>query len=119
MMNSYLNNYISANAYAMRVILLNETFKSKLNKQIQQLEFEINELRKQQNHVEDNYENILKLYSTFQLTNESRFQTMIPFELQQLRTANKNLKQDLENLLQKKLDFNILEQINKKIMSKQ
>ncbi len=117
MINDYLNNYISANAYAMRTLLVNEQIKMKLNNQIDSLQYDIEQLRKQLINAEDYFENILKLYSRFQSSNEYRYQSIniiIPVELQQLRTTNKLLKQDLENVLLKKLSLHITEKINKK-----
>jgi len=98
-MNTYLNNYLSANAYAMRTCLINEQIKMKLNNQIDYLQNNIEQLKKQLINAEDYFENIFKLYSKFQLIN-----TSIPFELQQLRTTNQLLKQELENVLLKKLN---------------
>jgi hypothetical protein len=117
MINDYLNNYISANAYAMRTLLINEQIKMKINNQIDYLQYDIEQLKKQLINAEDYFENILKLYSRFQSSNEYRYQSIniiIPVELQQLRTTNKLLKQDLENVLLKKLSLQITEKINKK-----
>jgi hypothetical protein len=100
-MNNYLNNYLSANAYAMRTLLVNEQIKIKLNNQINHLQYDIEQLKKQLINAEDHYENIFKLYSRFQTIN-----IIIPFELQQLRTTNKLLKQELENVLGKKINKN-------------
>jgi len=102
-MKTYLNNYLSANAYAMRTFLINEQIKMKLNNQINDLQDDIEQLKKQLINAEDYFDNILK----FQSSN-------IPFELQQLRTNNKLLKQELENILLKKLNFHKSETINKK-----
>ncbi|CAF1044021.1 unnamed protein product [Rotaria sp. Silwood1] len=117
MMNDYLNNYLSANAYAMRTFLLNEEIKIKLNNQIDHLQYDIEQIKKELINAEDHFENILKLYSKFKSTNEYRYESInitIPFELQQLRTTNKLLKQELENVLCKKLNINPSERINKK-----
>jgi hypothetical protein len=100
MMKNYLNNYLSANAYAMRTFLINKQIKMKLNNQISYLQNDIEQLKKQLINTEDYFKNILK----FQLSNEYRYES-IPLELQQLRTNNKLLKQELENILLKKLNF--------------
>jgi len=100
-MNNYLNNYLSANAYAMRTLLVNEQIKIKLNNQINHLQYDIEQLKKQLINADDHYENKFKLYSRFQTIN-----IIIPFELQQLRTTNKLLKQELENVLGKKINKN-------------
>ncbi len=116
MMKDYLNNYLSANAYAMRTFLLNEQIKIKLNNQIDHLQYDIEQLKKQLINSEDHFENILKLYSRFKSSNEYRYQSInivIPLELQQLRTTNKLLKQDLENVLLKKLNFRLPKKITK------
>ncbi len=116
MMKDYLNNYLSANAYAMRTFLLNEQIKIKLNNQIDHLQYDIEQLKKQLINSEDHFENILKLYSRFKSSNEYRYQSInivIPLELQQLRTTNKLLKQDLENVLLKKLNFRVPKKITK------
>jgi len=116
MMNDYLNNYLSANAYAMRTLLLNEQIKIQLNNQIDHLQYDIEQLKKQLINSEDHFENILKLYSKFKSSNEYRYQTInivIPLELQQLRTTNKLLKQELENVLLKKLNFRVPKKITK------
>jgi hypothetical protein len=115
-MKDYLNNYLSANAYAMRTFLLNEQIKIKLNNQIDHLQYDIEQLKKQLINSEDHFENILKLYSRFKSSNEYRYQSInivIPLELQQLRTTNKLLKQDLENVLLKKLNFRVPKKITK------
>jgi hypothetical protein len=115
-MKDYLNNYLSANAYAMRTFLLNEQIKIKLNNQIDHLQYDIEQLKKQLINSEDHFENILKLYSRFKSSNEYRYQSInivIPLELQQLRTTNKLLKQDLENVLLKKLNFRLPKKITK------
>ncbi len=106
-MHNYLNNYLSANAYAMRTLLVNEEIKIKLNNQIDHLQSDIEQLKKELFNVEDHYENILKLYSRFQ-----SIDSIIPFELQQLRTTNKVLKQELENVLVKKIKFESLGKTN-------
>lgn len=108
-MNDYLNNYISANAYAMRTFLINEQMKIKLNEQIQHFQVDIEQLKNQLMNAEDHYENLMKIYSRYQTSN-----SVIPLELQQLRTINQSLKQDLENVLMKKLSFHLSEQLNKK-----
>ena len=108
LMNDYLNNYISANAYAMRTVLVNEQRKMKSNEQIEHLQIEIEQLRNQLINAEDHYENLMKFYSRVQTPNSA-----IPFELQQLRTINQSLKQDLENLLVKKLSLHLSEQLKK------
>ena len=116
-MKDYLNNYISANAYAMRTVILNEQIKLKLNNLTDHLQYDIEQLRKQLINAEDYFENILKLYSKFKSKNEYRYHsidTIVPHELQQLRTTNKLLKQDLENVLLKKLGGSIPEIISKK-----
>jgi len=116
MMNDYLNNYLSANAYAMRTLLLNEQIKIQLNNQIDHLQYDIEQLKKQLINSEDHFENILKLYSRFKSSNEYRYQSInivIPLELQQLRTTNKLLKQELENVLLKKLNFRVPKKITK------
>jgi dynein light intermediate chain len=107
LMHNYLNNYLSANAYAMRTLLVNEEIKIKLNNQIDHLQSDIEQLKKELFNVEDHYENILKLYSRFQ-----SIDSIIPFELQQLRTTNKVLKQELENVLVKKIKFESLGKTN-------
>jgi len=115
-MNDYLNNYLSANAYAMRTFLLNEQIKIELNNQIDHLQYDIEQLKKQLINSEDHFENILKLYSRFKSSNEYRYQAInivIPLELQQLRTTNKLLKQELENVLLKKLNFRVPKKITK------
>jgi hypothetical protein len=117
MMKDYLNIYISANAYAMRTLIINEQIKMKLNNSIDHLEYDIEQLKKELINAEDYFENILKLYSRFKSVNEYRYQsinTTIPLELQQLRTTNKLLKQELENVLLKKLNLYVPERINKK-----
>jgi hypothetical protein len=117
MMKDYLNIYISANAYAMRTLIINEQIKMKLNNSIDHLEYDIEQLKKELINAEDYFENILKLYSRFKSVNEYRYQsinTTIPLELQQLRTTNKLLKQELENVLFKKLNLYVPERINKK-----
>ncbi len=106
-MHNYLNNYLSANAYAMRTLLVNEEIKIKLNNQIDHLQSDIEQLKKELFNLEDHYENILKLYSRFQ-----SIDSIIPFELQQLRTTNKFLKQELENVLVKKIKFESLGKTN-------
>ena len=108
LMNDYLNNYISANAYAMRTVLVNEQRKMKSNEQIEHLQIEIEQLRNQLINAEDHYENLMKFYSRVQTPNSA-----IPFELQQLRIINQSLKQDLENLLVKKLSLHLSEQLKK------
>ncbi|CAF1440195.1 unnamed protein product [Rotaria magnacalcarata] len=116
MMKDYLNSYLSANAYAMRTLLLSEKAKAKLNNQIDHLQYEIEEIKNQLINAEDRYENILKLDSTFKSSNEYRHPSInvtVPFELQQLRTTNRSLKQELENVLLKKLHMNPSERINK------
>ena len=116
-MNTYLNNYLSANAYAMRTLLLSEEIKTKLNNQSDHLQHDIELLKNQLINAEDYLENILKLYSRFKTSNESRYQTVntvIPLELQQLRVANKLLKQELENALLKKLNPYLPERIQEK-----
>ena len=108
MMKDYLNNYISANAYAMRTLILNEQMKLKLNNSIDHLQYDIEQLKKQLINAEDYFEHILKLSSKFHSTNEYRYHSIdiiVPYELQQLRTTNKLLKQELENILFKKLNF--------------
>ncbi|CAF4280412.1 unnamed protein product, partial [Rotaria sp. Silwood2] len=55
MMNDYLNNYLSANAYAMRTLLLNEEIKIKLNNQIDHLEYDIEQIKKQLINAEDHF----------------------------------------------------------------
>ncbi len=107
-MHDYLNNYLSANAYAMRTLLVNEQLKMKMNNQIDHLQSDIEQLKNQLFNAENNYENILKLYSNFQ-----SMDPIIPFELQQLRTTNKFLKQELENILVKKLNSSLSNSINK------
>jgi dynein light intermediate chain len=107
LMHNYLNNYLSANAYAMRTLLVNEEIKIKLNNQIDHLQSDIEQLKKELFNLEDHYENILKLYSRFQ-----SIDSIIPFELQQLRTTNKFLKQELENVLVKKIKFESLGKTN-------
>jgi dynein light intermediate chain len=117
MMNEYSNNYISSNAYAMRTLLLNEQIKVKLNNQIDHLQYDIEQLKRQLINAEDHFENVLKLYSNLKSSIEYRYQsinTIVPLELQQLRTTNKLLKQELENVLLKKLNFYVPERINQK-----
>ena len=46
MMNDYLNNYLSANAYAMRTLLINEQIKLELNNQIEHLQYDIEEIKR-------------------------------------------------------------------------
>jgi hypothetical protein len=90
--------------------------KIKLNNQIDHLQYDIEQLKKQLINSEDHFENILKLYSRFKSSNEYRYQSInivIPLELQQLRTTNKLLKQDLENVLLKKLNFRLPKKITK------
>ena len=108
LMHDYLNNYLSANAYAMRTLLVNEQLKMKMNNQIDHLQSDIEQLKNQLFNAENNYENILTLYSNFQ-----SIDSIIPFELQQLRTTNKFLKQELENVLVKKLNSSLSNGINK------
>lgn len=100
MLQTYLNNYLSANAYAMRTLLINKQFKMKLNNQIDYLQYEIEELKNQLINAENNFENISKIHSKYQTINAN-----IPFELEQLRINNKLLKQELENVLNKKLSL--------------
>ncbi|UJR26835.1 hypothetical protein I4U23_008148 [Adineta vaga] len=110
LMRNYLNNYLSANAYAMRTLLFKQQEKMKLNDDIVHLQYEIEQLRKQLISAEDQYENLLKSYSKMKSTNEYRYQTInntVPLELQQLRTTNKLLKHELENILLKKLNLPI------------
>lgn len=78
----------------MRTLLIDEEYKMKLINQINNLQYDINELKTQLIHLEDNYENIFKYQSV---------NINIPFELEQLRINHKLLKQDLENVLNKKL----------------
>jgi DNA-binding protein YbaB len=96
MLQTYLNNYLSANAYAMRTLLINKQLKMKLNNQIDYLQYEIEELKNQLINAENDFENISK-YQTININ--------IPFELEQLRVNNKLLKQELENVLNKKLSL--------------
>lgn len=107
-MKDYLKTYISANAYAMRTILLNEQVKVKLKDQIDHLQYEVDQIKRQLYNAKDHFESILKIYSKFQAKNEYKHESTnitIPFELQQLRTTNKLLKQELENVLLKKLNL--------------
>lgn len=116
LMKSYLNNYLSANAYAMRTLLLNQKEKMKFTDKIDRLQYEIEQLKKQLINAEDYHENILKLYSRMKSTNEYRYQTrnaIIPLELQQLQTTNQSLKHELENILLKKLNRSIPDRTGK------
>ncbi|CAF1578155.1 unnamed protein product [Adineta ricciae] len=116
LMKSYLNNYLSANAYAMRTLLLSQQEKMKFTDKMDRLQYEIEQVKKQLMNAEDYHENVLKLYSRMKSTNEYRYRTrdtVIPLELQQLRTTHQSLKHELENVLLKKLNRPIPDRTDK------
>ena len=112
MMRAYCEIYSSANAYAMRTLILSEQSKLKANSRVDYLQFDVDHLKQQLMNAEDHLENVLKLQARTRSLMEYRHESAtgsVPVELQQLRAANVSLKEELESVLTRKLNVHVFE----------
>ena len=112
MMRAYREIYSSANAYAMRTLLLSERVKLQVNTRVDHLQFDVDHLKQQLMNAEDHLENVLRLQARTRSLTEYRYEPptrSVPVELQQLRAANVSLKEELESVLVRKLNVHAFE----------